>query len=135
VERYWAAHDAGRIINPVAAEGQVIGGVHQGLGFALTESLAVGSDGTVLNPGFLDDRVPTSADAVPIEVMFVDTSEPNGPDGSKSIAEPPIIPVAACVANAIYDAVGVRPLHTPMTSERTWRQLRLKDLRAHGAKP
>ena len=80
-------------------------------------------DGRVLNPGFLDDRVATFADAVPIEVIFVDTHEPAGPGGAKTIAEPPLIPAAACVANAIHDAVGVRPTHTPMTSERTWRLL------------
>ena len=123
VLQYWAAHDAGQIVNPAAAEGQVIGGVTQGLGFALTESLALDTDGRVLNPGFLDDRVATFADAVPIEVIFVDTHEPTGPGGAKTIAEPPLIPAAACVANAIHDAVGVRPTHTPMTSERTWRLL------------
>ena len=120
VVQYWAAHDAGQIVNQLGAEGQVIGGVTQGLGFALTESLALDPDGRVLNPGFLDDRVATFSDAVPIEVLFVDTHESEGPGGAKTIAEPPLIPVAACVANAIHDAVGVRPTHTPMTSERTW---------------
>ena len=123
VERYWAAHDAGRIINPVAAEGQVIGGVTQGIGFALTEALALGPNGEVLNPGYLDDRVATFPDAVPIEAIFVDSHEPTGPVGAKTIAEPPLIPAAACVANAIHDAVGVRPRRAPMTSERTWRLL------------
>ncbi len=123
VKQYWAAHDPGRIFNPSGARGQVIGGVTQGLGMALTEELALDADGRVLNPGFLDDRVATFPDAVPIEVIFVDVDDPAGPMGAKTIAEPPLIPVPACVANAIHDAVGVRSRRTPMTSERTWRLL------------
>ncbi|MCP5027873.1 MAG: xanthine dehydrogenase family protein molybdopterin-binding subunit [Actinomycetia bacterium] len=123
VEQYWAAHDPGRIFNPTGAVGQVIGGVTQGLGMALTEALSIDDHGRVLNPGFLDDRVATFPDAVPIEVIFVDADDPAGPDGAKTIAEPPLIPVPACVANAIHDAIGVRHRQTPMTSERTWRLL------------
>ncbi len=123
VEQYWAAHDPGRIFNPPGAIGQVIGGVTQGLGMALTEALAVDGGGRVLNPGFLDDRVATFPDAVPIEVILVGADDPAGPDGAKTIAEPPLIPVPACVANAIHDAVGIRHRQTPMTSERTWRLL------------
>lgn len=123
VEQYWAAHDAGTILNPNGAAGQVIGGVVQGLGFALAEAVAVDEDGRVLNPGYLDDRVATFPDAIPIEVIFVPTYEETGPRGAKTIAEPPIIPVAACVANAIHDALGVRLHRLPMTPERVWRAL------------
>ena len=123
VKQYWAAHDAGKIIHNTGARGQVIGGVIQGLGFALTETSLVGDNGQSLNPGYLDDRVALFPDAVPIEVLFTSTFEKSGPDGAKTIAEPPIIPVAACVANAIYDAVGVRLLQLPMTPERLWRAL------------
>jgi CO/xanthine dehydrogenase Mo-binding subunit len=123
VQQYWAAHDAGKIINPNGAAGQVIGGVAQGLGFALAEAVAVGADGHLLNPGYLDDRVATFADIVPIDVIFAPVIEAAGPAGAKTIAEPPIIPVAACVANAIHDAVGVRQYQLPMTPERVWRTM------------
>ncbi len=123
VERYWAAHDAGTVLNPNGAAGQVIGGVTQGLGFALSEATAVDGDGRLLNPGYLDDRVATFPDAVPVEVIFTPTFEEAGPGGAKTIAEPPIIPVAACVANAIHDALGIRQRRLPMTPERVWRSL------------
>jgi CO/xanthine dehydrogenase Mo-binding subunit len=123
VEQYWAAHDAGTIMNSNGAEGQVIGGVVQGIGLALAEAVSVGEDGQLLNPSFLDDRVATFPDAVPIDVFFAPTFEENGPVGAKTIGEPPIIPVAACIANAIYDAIGVRQYRLPMTSERVWRAL------------
>ncbi len=121
--RYWAAHDAGTIVNINDAEGQVIGGVTQGLGFALTECASVAENGQLLNPGYLDDRVPTFSDATPVEVMFTDTFEKMGPAGAKTIGEPPIIPVAACIANAVHDAVGVRMVRLPITSERLWRAI------------
>ena len=127
VEQYWAAHDAGAILSRNGAEGQVIGGVSQGLGFALTEAVSVNDQGHLLNPGYLDNRVATFPDAVPVDVVFVGTYEEAGPAGAKTIAEPPIIPVAACVANAIHDALGVRLRQLPMTSERVWRALRTVD--------
>jgi len=120
VEQYWAAHDSGFIINPNGAIGQVIGGITQGLGFALSEVASVNEDGHLLNPGFLDDRVATFPDAVPIETIFISTYEDAGPDGAKTIAEQPIIPVAGCVANAVYDALEVRQYRLPMTPERVW---------------
>ncbi len=79
--------------------------------------------GQLLNPGYLDDRVPTFPDAPPVEVLFTDTYEKKGPAGAKTIGEPPIIPVPACIANAIRDAVGVRVYQLPMTSERLWRAI------------
>ncbi len=123
VTQYWAAHDAGTIVNINGAEGQVIGGVIQGLGFALTECASVAENGQLLNPGYLDDRVPTFSDAVPVDVLFTDTFEQLGPAGAKTIGEPPIIPVAACVANAVHDAVGVRLTRLPIKPERVWRAL------------
>jgi len=117
VLQYWAAHDPGTILNQQGAGGQVIGGVMQGLGHALTKRNVVDSDGRLLNPGFLDYRIPTFADAVPIEPIYVGEPDPTGPLGAKTIAEPPIIPV---VAYAVFDAVGVRQLHFPMTPERVY---------------
>ena len=123
VVHYWAAHDTGRVLNLQRARGQVVGGVHQGLGFALAETTLVDNHGRLQNPGYLDDRVATFADAVPVECIFASTFEEEGPNGAKSIAEPPIIPVAACVANAIHNATGTRQRRLPMTPERIWRSL------------
>ena len=120
VLQYWAAHDPGTILNKLGADGQVVGGVMQGLGHALTERNIVDEEGRLLNPGYLDYRIPTFADAVPIEIIYTGDEEPEGPDGAKTIAEPPIIPVAACVANAIFDATGVRQTRFPMTPERVF---------------
>ncbi|MCP4471480.1 MAG: xanthine dehydrogenase family protein molybdopterin-binding subunit [Gammaproteobacteria bacterium] len=130
VTQYWAAHDAGTIVNLNETQGQVIGGVIQGLGFALTECASVAESGQLLNPGYLDDRVPTFPDAPPVEVLFTDTYEKKGPAGAKTIGEPPIIPVPACIANAIRDAVGVRVYQLPMTSERLWRAINDDDARS-----
>lgn len=128
VEQYWAAHDAGAIINPQGAIGQVIGGVLQGIGMALTESTSVAQSGQLLNPGYLDDRVATFPDAPPVEVYFAPVFENSGPAGAKTVGEPPIIPVAGCIANAIYDAIGVRQHKLPMTPEQVWTTLqRSKD--------
>jgi CO/xanthine dehydrogenase Mo-binding subunit len=118
VLRYWAAHDAGTVLDQPGARGQVIGGILQGLGHSLSEESLVGSRGEVGNPGFLDYRIPTCLDSVPVEVTFSETYDPGGPLGAKSLAEPPIIPVAACVANAIRDATGARLDVLPMTPER-----------------
>ena len=117
VLRYWAAHDAGTVLDEAGARGQVYGGVTQGLGHALSEKAVLSTGGRMANPGFLDYRIPTALDSVPVEIMFSDTFDPGGPKGAKSLAEPPIIPVGACVANAIFDAVGVRLDQMPMDPE------------------
>ena len=127
VRQYWAAHDAGEILSYNGAVGQVVGGIVQGLGFALAEVVAVDEDGRMLNPGYVDDRVATFADRVPIEVIFPPLRDTAGPNGAKTIAEPPLIPVAACVANAIQDALGKRQYRLPMTPERVWRSIAEQD--------
>ncbi len=121
--RYWAAHDAGTILNGPGARGQVYGAVMQGLGYALSEEIVLDEEGRVLNPGFLDYRIPTFPDRVPIEIIFADTYDKVGPLGAKSIAEAPIIPVAACVANAVRDATGTRMRRLPLQPETVYRAL------------
>ena len=123
VEEYWAAHDTGAVVYPIGATGQVIGGVVQGIGMALSETTTVGESGQMLNPNLLDDRVMTFADAPPIHVFFAPVFEDRGPIGAKSIGEPPIIPVAGCVSNAIYDAIGARQYKLPMSPEQVWSTL------------
>lgn len=125
VVNYVAVHDTGKTINPLAAEGQVEGGVVQGLGYALTEEIVV-KNGRVLNPTFLDYRLMTPLDIPPIKSVFVESDDPIGPYGAKSLGEPTLIPVAAAVANAIYNAVGVRIRSLPITAEKVREALRNK---------
>jgi CO/xanthine dehydrogenase Mo-binding subunit len=122
VTRVVAAHDVGRAINPMLLEGQIEGGVLQGLGYALHEEVVL-KDGRMANANFLDYRMPGPRDVPPIETVLIETDEPNGPFGAKGIGEPPIVPVAPALANAVADATGVRLRELPMTPERVWRAL------------
>ena len=117
IKRYVAAHDVGKAINPMAVEGQIEGGVSMGMGFALTESLEIGTEGQVLNPDFADYKLPTSLDVPETETIAVEIPCAYGPHGAKGLGEPTMAPPAAAIANAIFDAVGVRMHRTPMTPE------------------
>ncbi|MGB9846389.1 MAG: xanthine dehydrogenase family protein molybdopterin-binding subunit, partial [Desulfotomaculales bacterium] len=123
---YICAIDAGRAINPMLLEGQLEGGVAMGIGYALTEELKL-ADGKVLNPNFLDYRLPTSLDAPKVQSVIVETADPEGPFGAKGIGEPPAVAAAPAIANAIYDAVGVRLRELPMTPERILAAIKNKD--------
>lgn len=121
---YWAVHDSGTVINPQMARGQVLGAIAQGVGWALMEDVT-SADGRVTNPDFLDYRIPGADDLAPETVVeFVDSYEPNGPHGAKSLAEAAINPVVAALANAVHDATGVRMRSLPMSPERLWTALR-----------
>lgn len=117
VVRYWAAHDAGKVIHPLNAEGQVEGGVVMGIGMALWEKI-VRQDGRILNPNYLNYLLPGAKD-VPTEIhtIFVENVDRTGPYGAKGLAEASIIPVPAAIAAAIWDAVGARPDRMPMGPE------------------
>ncbi|MFQ5578775.1 MAG: xanthine dehydrogenase family protein molybdopterin-binding subunit, partial [Anaerolineae bacterium] len=117
VLRLACANDVGRAINPMAVEGQIEGGAQMGLGYALTEELIV-KEGRVLNPDFLDYRLFTAADMPEIETCLIETDDPQGPFGAKGVGEMGGTPTAAAIANAIYDAVGVRLTELPMTPDR-----------------
>jgi xanthine dehydrogenase molybdenum-binding subunit len=120
-----AAHDCGRAINPLICEGQVEGGIQFGLGYALTEGLIVDdTTGKALNPTFLDYKIFSARDMPRIEVILVESIEPTGPYGAKGIGEPPLVPTAPAIANAIYNAVGVRINEIPMTPEKVLKALR-----------
>ena len=120
---YYAVHDSGKIINPVLAEGQVQGGVAQGIGYALTEDLVL-KDGRILNPNFTDYLIPSTMDVPEIKVSFVEAKDSRGPYGAKGLGEPCLMPAAAAVANAIRNATGVRMTELPMTSERVYKALK-----------
>jgi xanthine dehydrogenase molybdenum-binding subunit len=119
VVRVLAVQDVGRAINPTIVEGQIQGAVHQGLGYALSETLVLDPEtGTLLNGTFMDYRVLTSADSPPIDVLLIEEPDPTGPFGAKGIGEPSIVITAPAIANAVLHALGTAPTALPMTAER-----------------
>ncbi len=120
---FYAAHDVGRAINPMACEGQIEGSVAQGIGYGLLEKVEY-RDGVMLNPGFLNYRIPTSLDVPRILSSLIEPVDPAGPFGAKGVAEPAMTPTAVCIANAICDAVGVRIKDLPITPEKVLRALK-----------
>jgi CO/xanthine dehydrogenase Mo-binding subunit len=117
VLRYAACHDVGRAINPMRVEGQIQGAAMQGLGYALTEDLGM-EDGYVQAALFANYLIPNAQDFPDVLVDIVESGEGKGPLGARGIGEPPIGNVAATIASAIQDAIGVRPAELPMTPER-----------------
>jgi CO/xanthine dehydrogenase Mo-binding subunit len=117
VLRYAACHDVGRAINPMRVQGQIQGGAMQGLGYALTEDMAI-EDGYVQAALFANYLIPNAQDFPDVLVDIVESGEGKGPLGARGIGEPPIGNVAATIASAIQDAIGVRPDRLPMTPER-----------------
>jgi CO/xanthine dehydrogenase Mo-binding subunit len=117
VLRVVSGHDAGRIVNPMAAEGQVEGGVVQGLGYALLEEHVV-QDGRVLNGELSSYLVPTALDAPEIRTLFVEHAFPWGPHGAKGLSDSPVIAVAPAVTAAVGQAAGTRLTEIPATPER-----------------
>ena len=119
----WSAHDVGRAINPGAVEGQIQGGVVQGLGYSLFEEM-VWDGGRLANPSFMDYKIPGALDVPPkINSIIIENPELTHPFGAKGIGEPPIVGVAPAVANAVSHAAGVRVRRLPVTSERVLRGL------------
>ncbi|MGO9119769.1 MAG: xanthine dehydrogenase family protein molybdopterin-binding subunit [Desulfomonilaceae bacterium] len=114
---YVAAHDVGRAINPLLLDGQVHGGVLMGLGYALTEQVIL-KKGRNMNPNFRDYKILTAKDAISLTPVVIETVDEDGPYGAKGIGEPGCVPTAPAIANAIYDAIGVRIKDLPITPER-----------------
>lgn len=112
-----SAHDIGRALNPMAARGQIEGAMAQGIGSTLFEKLDW-KRGRTLNSNFLDYRMMTSLDMSLIEPILIESIDPNGPFGGKGVGEPALVPTAAAIANAIYDAVGVRIKSLPITPDK-----------------
>jgi carbon-monoxide dehydrogenase large subunit len=116
VLRLVSAQDAGRILNPDAAQGQIEGAMVQALGAALTEKLHFGLDGRIQNSGLTDYRIPTSADAPQMEVIFIETADATGPYGARGLGEHGIVAIPAAIANAVSDALGIEFFEIPITS-------------------
>ncbi|GJM25285.1 MAG: aldehyde oxidase [Phycisphaerae bacterium] len=120
VERHIAAHDVGKAVNPQSVEGQIVGGVAQGLGMALMEEVTY-RDGRIMNPGLTDYIIPTIKDLPPVEAIIVEHDDPGGPFGAHGVGEPPLIGAVPAILSAIYNATGKAPCELPMNPERTWR--------------
>ena len=120
------ASDCGTVIYPMGAEGQVEGGLAQGIGYALTEGLQF-DEGRPVNPNFSDYRIPSMRDMPPLQHAFADSYEPTGPFGAKGLGELNMDPTAAVINNAIFDAVGVRVKNLPITPEKILKALQNKE--------
>jgi putative selenate reductase molybdopterin-binding subunit len=115
--------DCGTVINPMQCRGQAEGGIAQGIGTSLFERMVIDERGAVVNPTFRNYRIPAFADIPRTEIHFVETHDPYGPLGAKSMAEAPIIPVSAALGNALADATGVRFTSLPFSADRIFAQL------------
>ncbi len=123
VLRYTIIQDAGKAIYPDFVKAQFHGGAVQGIGMALNEEYIYNEKGVMENPGFLDYRVPVASDVPPIDAEIVEVPNPNHPYGVRGIGEVPIIPPMAAIANAIYNATGVRMRNQPMSPPRVLKAL------------
>ncbi|CAN5655327.1 xanthine dehydrogenase family protein molybdopterin-binding subunit [soil metagenome] len=123
-----AAHDSGLILNRAGADGQVTGGVVMGVGLALSEGTTLDDEGRQRNPGLLDYKLVTCADVPEIEIDWIQIAAKGaGPRGSKGVGEPPQVPTAGAIANAISKVVGAPVRQLPMTPERVWEAARASD--------
>lgn len=129
----WAAHDVGRAVNPRGVEGQIEGGVVQGVGQALMEDYKL-ENGHTTTHGFAKYILPTSLDVPQITSVIVEDPDPLGPLGVKGIGEPALVPTCPAITNAIYDAIGVRVDSLPATPEKILDGLRAKKAQANGSR-
>jgi 4-hydroxybenzoyl-CoA reductase alpha subunit len=128
VERVWIAHDIGKSINPMLVMGQVEGSVYMGLGEALMEEMAYRANRNVVHkfPSLLEYKSPTTMEMCDVKTYLIEDPDPNGPYGAKEVGQGPLLPVPPAVANAVYDAVGVRIDEVPITPEKVLKALRDK---------
>ena len=129
VEKIWVAHDCGKALNPVLVEGQMEGSAYMGFGEALMEAQTFkdadhGRSGLHDAPSLLDYKMPTSLDTPEMESIIIESADPEGPYGAKEAGEGPLHPSIPAIANAIYDAVGVRMDRMPFSPPRVWKALR-----------
>ena len=123
IVRYTAVQDAGTAIHPSYVEGQMQGGSVQGIGWALNEEYIFSSDGVLMNPGFLDYRIPVASDLPMIETIIVEVPNPSHPYGVRGVGETGIVPPMATIGNAIKAATGVRMTSLPMSPPKVLKAL------------
>jgi CO/xanthine dehydrogenase Mo-binding subunit len=126
VNKTIVAHDCGVAINPMAVEGQLEGSLAMGHGYALTETVA-SQDGLMLNPNFLEYKIPTALDIGSAEILLVKSLDPKAPFGAKEAGEGPISPTAPSIVNAIHHATGVWIKELPISSEKLLEALKAKE--------
>ncbi|MEK6616505.1 MAG: molybdopterin cofactor-binding domain-containing protein, partial [Bacteroidota bacterium] len=113
----YVAQDVGKVLNQLLLDGQIEGGILQGVGYALTEELLM-NKGRILNPNFHNYKMLTAADIPNIHFFPIETNDKEGPYGAKGVGEAPLIPTAAAIANAVCNALGVEFLELPLTPEK-----------------
>jgi CO/xanthine dehydrogenase Mo-binding subunit len=123
VRKVAAAQDVGFAVNPIYVEGQIQGGVAQGIGYALLEELHF-DEGRILNPNLALYKLPTTLDTPSIRPVIVEQPSARGPYGAKGVGEPPVIATPGAIANAVFDAIGIQVKQTPLTAERVYRGLK-----------
>jgi 4-hydroxybenzoyl-CoA reductase alpha subunit len=128
VERIWIAHDIGKSINPALVMGQVEGSVYMGLGEILMEEMSYRANRNVVHkiPSMLEYKSPTTMEMCDVKTYLIEDPDPNGPFGAKEVGQGPLLPVPPAVANAVYNAVGVRIDEVPLTPEKVLKALREK---------
>ena len=128
VERIWIAHDIGKSINPMLVMGQVEGSVYMGLGEILMEEMAYRTNRNVVHkfPSMLEYKSPTTMEMCDVKTYLIEDPDPNGPFGAKEVGQGPLLPVPPAVANAVYNAVGVRIDEVPIMPEKVLKALREK---------
>ncbi len=136
IEKIWVAHDCGKAICPVIVRGQMEGSAYMGAAEAVLEEHVIRDNGLHYGPSLLDYRIPTSLDVADFEALIVESHDPEGPLGAKEAGEGPLHPSIPAIANAIYDAVGIRLDRLPFTPGRVlraWREKQQADLSKHDA--
>ncbi|HEX2226356.1 MAG TPA: xanthine dehydrogenase family protein molybdopterin-binding subunit [Candidatus Binatia bacterium] len=123
IDKVWIAHDCGRAFNPLLVEGQTEGSVYMALGEALMEEQIFRKNGLHKIPSILEYKSPTTLETPEIETILVETDDPEGPYGAKEAGQGPLLPVVPAVANALYDAIGVRLHEVPITPDKILRAL------------
>jgi 4-hydroxybenzoyl-CoA reductase subunit alpha len=128
VERIWIAHDIGRSINPALVMGQVEGSVYMGLGEALMEEMTYRANRNLVHkfPSLLEYKSPTTLEMCDVKTYLIEDPDPNGPFGAKEVGQGPLLPVPPAIANAVYDAVGVRIDEVPITPDKVLAAMRAK---------
>jgi 4-hydroxybenzoyl-CoA reductase subunit alpha len=127
--KMWDAHDIGKAINPQSVKGQIEGSLAMGIGYSFMENLQFDKKGKPANGNFANYRLPRSIGTPPMETILVETDDPEGPFGAKGMGEASLLPTSAAIANAIYDAVGVRLKELPFTPEKIIQALKEKELK------
>jgi CO/xanthine dehydrogenase Mo-binding subunit len=129
----WAAHDCGKALNPTLVEGQIEGSVYMGVAEAQLEEMAYTPSGLHRGPSLLDYRIPTSLDTPLIGASIVESGDPNGPYGAKEAGEGPLHAAIPAIANALFDACGIRVRELPFTPAKVLALIRARDEAQRGA--